>query len=42
MHGKWDKAFWDREYSGSTIGNISEDAIEKEEWRKEDSRSTAL
>ena len=48
LQSKWDKAFWDREYYVSTIGNITEGAIKKyireqaEESRKEDSGSTAL
>ncbi len=45
---KWDKAFWDRRYYVSTIGNITEETIRKyireqaEESRKEDARGTAL
>ena len=46
---KWDKAaFWARGYYVETIGNITDEAVQKyikeqaEESRKEDSRSTAL
>ena len=48
LQGKWDKAFWAREYYVETIGNITDEAVQKyikeqaEESRKEDSRSTAL
>lgn len=42
------KAFWARGYYVETIGNITDEAVQKyikeqaEESRKEDSRSTAL
>ena len=45
---KWDKAFWERGYYVETIGNITEEAVQKyikeqaEESRKEDSSSTTL
>ena len=48
LQSKWDKAFWARGYYVETIGNITDEAIQKyikeqaEESRKEDSRSTAL
>lgn len=48
LQSKWDKAFWARGYYVETIGNITEEAVQKyireqaEESRKEDSRSTAL
>mgnify|MGYP003239079446 FL=1 len=48
LQSKWDKAFWARGYYVETIGNITDEAIQKyikeqaEELRKEDSRSTAL
>lgn len=48
MQSKWDKAFWARGYYVETIGNITEEAVQKyikeqaEASRKEDSRSTAL
>ena len=48
MQSKWDKAFWARGYYVETIGNITDEAVQKyikeqaEESRKEDSRSTAL
>ena len=48
LQSKWDKAFWARGYYVETIGNITDDAVQKyikeqaEESRKEDSRSTAL
>ena len=29
LQNKWDKAFWDRRYYVSTIGNIPEEAIKK-------------
>ena len=44
---KWDKAFWAREYYVETIGNITEEAVQKyikeqaEKSRKEDSSDTA-
>ena len=43
-----DKAFWARGYYVETIGNITDEAVQKyikeqaEESRREDSRSTAL
>ena len=46
---KWgDRHFWARGYYVETIGNITDEAVQKyikeqaEESRKEDSRSTAL
>ena len=48
LQSKWDKAFWARGYYVETIGNITDEAVQKyikeqaEESRKEDSRSTAL
>ena len=48
MQSKWGKAFWARGYYVGTIGNISDEAVQKyikeraEESRKEDSRGTAL
>ena len=48
LQSKWDKAFWTRWYYVETIGNITDEAVQKyikeqaEESRKEDSRSTAL
>ena len=48
LQSKWDKAFWAREYYVETIGNITDEAVQKyikeqaEGSRKEDSRSTAL
>lgn len=48
LQSKWDKAFWARGYYVETIGNITEEAVQKyireqaEESRREDSSSTAL
>ena len=48
LQSKWDKAFWARGYYVETIGNITEEAVQKcikeqaEESRKKDSSSTAL
>ena len=48
MQSKWDKAFWARGYYVETIGNITEEAVQKyireqaEDSRREDSSSTAL
>ena len=48
MQSKWDKAFLARGYYVETIGNITEEAVQKyikeqaEESRKEDSSSIAL
>ena len=48
LQSKWDKAFWARGYYVETIGNITDEAVQKykkeqaEESRREDSRSTAL
>lgn len=48
LQSKWDKAFWARGYFVETIGNITDEAVQKcikeqaEESRKEDSRSSAL
>ena len=48
LQSKWDKAFWARGYYVETIGNITDEAVQKyikeqaEEQRREDSSSTAL
>ncbi len=48
LQSKWDKAFWARGHEEETIGNITDEAVQKyikeqaEESRREDSRSTAL
>ena len=48
LQSKWDKAFWARGYYVETIGNITDEAVQKyikeqaEESRKEDSRSAVL
>lgn len=48
LQSKWDKSFWARGYYVETIGNITDEAVQKyireqaEESRKEDSRGTAL
>ena len=48
LQSKWDKAFWSRGYYVETIGNITEEAVQKyireqaEDSRREDSSSTAL
>ncbi len=48
LQSKWDKAFWARGYYVETIGNITDEAVQKyikeqaEESRKADSNSTAL
>lgn len=48
LQSKWDKAFWAGGYYVETIGNITDEAVQKyikeqaEESRKENSRSTAL
>ena len=48
LQSKWEKAFLARGYYDETIGNITDEAVQKyikeqaEESRKEDSRSTAL
>ena len=48
LQSKWDKAFWARGYYVETIGNITDEAVQKIYQRagrgieKEDSRSTAL
>ena len=48
LQSKWDKAFGARGYYVETIGNITDEAVQKyikeqaEESRKEDSRSNAL
>ena len=48
LQSKWDKAFWARGYYVETVGNITDEAVQKyireqaEESRKEDSKSTAL
>ncbi len=46
--GKWKKVFWVREYYVETVGNITDEAVQKyikeqaEESRKEDMRSTVF
>lgn len=48
LQSKWDKAFWARGYYVETIGNITDEAVQKyikeqaEDSRKEDSRGAAL
>ena len=48
LQSKWDKVFWARGYYVETIGNITDEAVQKyikeqaEESRKEDSDGTAL
>ena len=48
LQSKWNKAFWASGYYVETIGNITDEAVQKyikeqaEESRREDSRSTAL
>ena len=48
LQSKCDKAFWARGYYVETIGNITEEAVQKyigeqaEDSRREDSSSTAL
>ena len=48
LQSKWNKAFWARGYYVETIGNITDEAVQKyikeqaEESRKEDSRGIAL
>ena len=48
LQSKWDKAFWARGYYVETIGNITDEAVQKyikeqaEDSRKEDSRDAAL
>ena len=48
VQSKWDKVFWARGYYVETIGNITDEAVQKyikeqaEDSRKEDSRGTAL
>lgn len=48
LQSEWDKAFWARGYYVETIGNITDEAVQKyikeqaEELRKEDLRSTVL
>ena len=48
LQSKWDKSFWARGYYVETIGNITDEAVQKyikeqaEETRKEESRGTAL
>ena len=48
LQSKWDKAFWARGYYVETIGNITDEGVQKyikeqaEESRKADSNSTAL
>ena len=48
LQSKWDKAFWARGYYVETVGNITDEAVQRyikeqsEESRKEDSKSTVL
>ena len=48
LQSKWDKAFWARGYCVETIGNITDEAVQKyikeqaEESRREDTGSSAL
>ena len=48
LQNKWNKAFWARGYYVETMGNITDEVVQKhikeqaEESRKEDSNSTAL
>ena len=48
LQSKWNKAFWSRGYYVETIGNITDEAVQKyikeqaEASRKEDANSTAL
>ena len=48
LQSKWDKAFWARGYYVETVGNITDEAVQKyikeqaEESMKEDKNSTAL
>ena len=48
LQSKWNKAFWARGYYVETIGNVTDEAVQKyikeqaEESMKEDSRGTAL
>lgn len=48
LQSKWDKAFWARGYYVETVGNITDEAVQKyireqsEASRKEDIKSTAL
>ena len=48
LQSKWNKAFWARGYYVETIGNVTDEAVQKyikeqaEESRKEDIRSTAF
>ena len=48
LQSKWDKAFWARGYYVETIGNITDETVQKyikeqaEESKKEDSRGSAL
>ena len=48
LQSKWDKAFWAWGYYVETIGNITDEAVQKyikkqtKKSKKEDSRSTAL
>ena len=48
LQSKWNKAFWACGYYVETVGNITDEAVQKyikeqaEKLRKEDSRSTAL
>ena len=48
MRSKWDKAFWTRGHYIKTIGNITDEVVQKyieeqaEESKRKDSRGTAL
>ncbi len=48
LQSKWNKAFWERGYYVETVGNITDEALQKyikeqaEDSRKEDMRSTAF
>lgn len=48
LQSKWDKAFWARGYYIETIGNITDEAVQKyikdraEESKKEDSKEVPL
>ena len=48
LQSKWDKAFWARGYYVETVGNITDEAVQKyikeqaEESRREDANSTAF
>lgn len=48
LQSKWNKAFWARGYYVETVGNITDEAVQKyikeqaEESRREDANSTAF